>query len=107
MRILPYALVLLVISCSKPNDPDPTPVPPPPALPEPPVEAPGYITFEERIMKGSISVTVSTINPDGSAHRPFIIGEGAPFFSLDHTMPEISFDRKKIVFTSDLDGEQN
>ncbi len=98
MRIPPVVLLLLfIISCDKSDDPTPPP-------PEPPDESPGYISFEEWAPP-SLNLAIASINPDGSGQKQLTPVSGAQDF--DCSMPTISFDRKKIVFCSNLDGELN
>ncbi|MGZ5222103.1 MAG: TolB family protein, partial [Chitinophagaceae bacterium] len=87
-------LLIICISCSKSDDK-------PTVIPEPT----GYISFQEELQ--SSYTTITTIKADGSEQTPLSLDNSIPGFTLRHTTPDLSFDGKKIAFTSNRDGEQN
>ena len=93
-----FVLLILIFSCSRTTDsnqPTPTPVPS------------GLVCFENKTISPSNGVDIATINANGSQFQSLSINNFVNGFYSNNSTPRLSFDKSKIVFTSNRDGEQN
>jgi TolB protein len=93
------ALPVLFPACSKTTGSNP---PPPPPTPSPS----GLICIEYDF-NNSANRDIATINADGTQFQKLNINSLVNGYLSANQTPRLSFDKTKIVFTSNRDGEQN